>query len=258
MQAVLAQHAAGLRLPRGSFQRTQDALNVGDAERILSGVGGGILVAYGLSRGLLRGLPLTGLGAALLYRGLTGHSPMYRAMGINTARRDVEPRAPATSVPAGRGDRVDHTIIINRSPEELYRFWRDLENLPRIMKHLLTVRTTGGNRSHWVARGPAGSTVEWDAEVITDRPHELIGWRSLPGARVDHAGSVHFRRTLGGRGTEIRVEMRYLAPAGTLGTTVASIFGEAPEQQIPDDLQRFKRFMESGQAEAPAHAGAHR
>jgi uncharacterized membrane protein len=223
--------------------------NVGDAERILSGIGGGMLVAFGLSRGLLRGLPWTGLGAALLYRGLTGHCQMYEALGINTACGSSA-RAPATSVPAGQGVRVDHQIVIQRSPEELYRFWRNVENLPRIMKHLESVRSTGGNRSHWVARGPAGTTVQWDAETITDHRNEAIAWRSLPGSTVDNAGSVHFRPAPRGRGTEVRVEMKYLPPAGRLGATVmATIFGEAADQQIQDDLLRFKQFMESGQAE---------
>jgi uncharacterized membrane protein len=224
--------------------------NVGDAERIVSGIGGGILVAFGLSRGL-KGLPLTGLGAALLYRGATGHCPLYQRLGITSTRGE---RAPATSVPAGRGARVDCAIRVNRSPQELYAFWSRLENLPRIMKHLESVRSTSGKRSHWVARGPAGTTVQWDAEIVTDRPNELIAWRSLPGSTLDTAGSVHFKPAPGGQGTEVHVEMKYLPPAGRLGAMVANLFGESPERQVEEDLRRFKQVMESRQPEAVAHA----
>ena len=142
---------------------------------------------------------------------------------------------------------VRKSIIINRPPEELYRFWRDLENLPTFMKHLESVHVTGEGRSHWVAKAPAGTTVEWDAEITEDRPDELIAWRSLEGADVDNAGSVRFERAPGGRGTIVSVEIDYNPPAGVVGSLVAKLFGEEPEQQVQDDLRRFKQFMETGE-----------
>src|SRR5262249_30590570 len=133
-----------------------------------------------------------------------------------------------------------------RSPEELYRFWRNFENLPRFMHNLVSV-TSAGNRSHWVARGPLGMHAEWDAEIITEEPNRLIGWRSLEGSEVATAGSVHFEPAPGGRGTQVRIEMKYDPPAGKVGTLIAKLFGESPDRQIQDDLRRFKQLMEAGE-----------
>jgi uncharacterized membrane protein len=138
-------------------------------------------------------------------------------------------------------------VTVNRSPEEVYRFWRDFQNLPRFMVHLESVEATGGARSHWKAKGPAGRTVEWDAEITQDRPNELIAWRSLPGADVENSGTVRFTRAPGGRGTEVRVELRYTPPGGGVGATIAKLFGENPEQQARDDLRRFKQVIETGE-----------
>lgn len=145
------------------------------------------------------------------------------------------------------GTEVKKSIIINSSPEELYEFWHNFENLPTFMKHLEAVRVTGEGRSHWVAKAPAGGTVEWDAEVTDDRPNELIAWRSLEGADVDNVGSVRFERAPGGRGTIVKVEVEYSPPGGVLGSTVAKLFGEEPEQQISDDLRCLKQVIEVGE-----------
>jgi uncharacterized membrane protein len=143
--------------------------------------------------------------------------------------------------------RVAQSVTINRSPEELYRFWRDFRNLPRFMKHIESIRETAHNRSHWVAKAPAKMTVEWDAEITEDRPNELIAWRSLEGSDVDSVGSVRFKRAPGGRGTIVMVEMRYKPPAGVFGATVAKLFSEDPAWQIKDELRRFKQIMEAGE-----------
>ena len=143
--------------------------------------------------------------------------------------------------------RVDKVVAIERSPEELYSFWRQFENLPRFMRHLEAVRAVGQTRSHWVAKGPAGTNVEWDAEVVDDRPGELISWRSLPGADVENSGSVRFERAPGGRGTFVRVKMQYHPPGGIFGASLAKLLGEEPEIQVQRDLYRFKQLMETGQ-----------
>jgi uncharacterized membrane protein len=142
---------------------------------------------------------------------------------------------------------VKRSITIIRPPEEVYRFWHDFRNLPRFMSHLEAVQVTGDRRSHWKAKAPAGRTVEWDAEIVDDRPNELIAWRSLPGADVDNSGLVRFTPAPGNRGTEVRVELRYDPPGGALGATVAKIFGEEPEQQVHSDLHAFKQIMETGE-----------
>jgi uncharacterized membrane protein len=155
---------------------------------------------------------------------------------------------------------VRKSVTVNRPVEELYAYWRQLENLPRFMRHLEDVQTYGDGRSHWRAKAPMGRTVEWDAEVTDDQPNRRIAWRSLPGADVSSAGSVEFRPAPGGRGTEVSVQLRYDPPGGVLGTAVAKLFGEEPEQQVSDDLRIFKRVMETGentQSEATVHGHAH-
>lgn len=142
---------------------------------------------------------------------------------------------------------VKKSLIINRSPEELYGFWRDFENLPRFMQHLESVRATGDGRSHWVAKAPAGTSVEWDAEITEDRPDELIAWRSLAGSDVENSGSVRFERAPGGRGTIVKVEIAYNPTGGVIGEWVAKLTGDDPEQQAQEALRCFKQLMETGE-----------
>jgi uncharacterized membrane protein len=141
--------------------------------------------------------------------------------------------------------KVERAITIDRPAHELYAFWRDFENLPRFMEHLESVTVIDATRSHWIARAPVGQRVEWDAEIHNEVPDELIAWRSLPGSEIANAGSVHF--TPAGGGTEVRVVLSYEPPAGRLGDAVARLFGEAPAQQVQDDLRRFKQVMEAGE-----------
>lgn len=150
--------------------------------------------------------------------------------------------------PTERGTLRARTVItVNTPPEEAYRRWRQLENLPSFMSHLQSVDVDGGGRSHWVATGPGGGTVEWDAEIVEDVPNERIAWRSTAGADVDNSGSIRFRPAPGGRGTEVTVELEYAPPGGAVGATVAKLFGEEPNQQLRDDLRRFKQVVETGE-----------
>ncbi len=142
---------------------------------------------------------------------------------------------------------VTKSVTVRRPREDVYRFWRDLENLPGFMQHLESVKTTGDARSHWVAKAPAGATVEWDAQITEDRTNELISWRSLEGSDIQNHGSVRFSDAPGDRGTEVHVELQYDAPAGNVGATVAKLFGEEPAQQVRDDLRRFKQVIETGE-----------
>ena len=143
--------------------------------------------------------------------------------------------------------RIEEAITINDTPENLYNFWHQFENLPSFMAHLKSVKKVGFNRWHWAAKGAAGTSTEWDAEILDERPNEFISWRSVEGSQVDNAGSVRFERAPGGRGTVLRVRLEYAPPVGALGATVARLFGEAPEKQIPVDLRRFKQLMETGE-----------
>jgi uncharacterized membrane protein len=142
---------------------------------------------------------------------------------------------------------VQKTLTVNRPLEEVYSFWRNFENFPRFMRHIESVRVIDERRSHWTAKGPAGMTVEWEAEITSERPNELISWRSLEGSDVTNSGRVTFRPAPGNRGTEVRVEIEYSPPAGALGRAIAWMFGEEPEQQVREDLRRFKQLMETGE-----------
>ena len=151
------------------------------------------------------------------------------------------------STNGNKGVHAKASCVVNRSPEEVYSFWRNFENLPRFMKHLESVEDHGDGRSRWAAKGPAGSIVEWEATIIADVPGEVITWRSLEGSDVDHAGAVRFERAPGGRGTIVKVNIQYNPPAGVIGAAVAKLFGEEPEQQLDDDLRRFKQVLEVGE-----------
>jgi uncharacterized membrane protein len=146
-----------------------------------------------------------------------------------------------------KGIQAKGTCVVNRPPDEVYNFWRNFQNLPRFMRHLQAVEDLGDGRSHWVAKGPGGMSVEWDATIIADVPGEVITWRSLENSDVDHAGAVRFERAPGGRGTIVKVNFQYNPIAGVIGATVAKMFGEEPEQQLDDDLRRFKQVMEVGE-----------
>lgn len=143
--------------------------------------------------------------------------------------------------------RTRRSIAINRPVEELYRCWRDFSNLPRFMYHLQSVTVMDDRRSHWVTQGAAGKTVAWDAEITIDQPNQCIGWRSLEGADVYNAGTVEFERRPGNRGSIVRVEVAYRPPGGIAGSAIAMLLNRSPEQQIYDDLRRFKQVMEIGE-----------
>lgn len=155
---------------------------------------------------------------------------------------------------------VVESVTIAKSPEEVFSFWRRFENLPSFMKHLEAVRTDGDRRSHWIAKAPAGRRVEWEAEITHEVPGQLISWQSLEGSDVENSGTVRFERATGGRGTVVKVELRYKPPAGALGAFVAKMFGEEPGQQVADDLRSLKQILEIGEvvkSDASIHAGMH-
>lgn len=138
-------------------------------------------------------------------------------------------------------------VTIRHPVEVVYGYWRDFSNLPSFMNHLASVQVHGNGRSHWTANAPAGRTVEWDAEIVEDKPNERIAWRSLEGSQVPNSGVVWFTPAPGDRGTEVRVELTYDPPAGVLGKVAAKLFGEEPQQQVTDDLRRLKQVLETGQ-----------
>ncbi len=247
---VATKSAAG---PESSVARAADHAprirsNVSNVERLISLGAGAALIANGARSQRFQLLSFL-TGGYLLYRAATGNCPGYQALGISTAGKT----GPNASVAAGAGMKVEHAITVNAPVEEVYRFWRNLSRLPEFMSHLRSVEETDATHSRWVASAPLGMSVEWDAEIVTDTPNRVISWRSMPGSDVDTAGSVHFNMAPSGRGTEVRVSLKFDPPAGKFGSFIARLFGENPEQQIRDDLARFKQIIESG--EIPTTAG---
>ena len=218
-----------------------DGVNVGRTERVISVVAAAGVAFVGLRKKRLRPLLLP-IAGSLLSRAVTGRCAVNRALGRNSAADDR--LSPVASVPRGEGIKVERTILVSRPAPEVYQFWRNFENLPRFMDHLESVSVLDENRSHWVAKAPAGMRVEWDAVIHNEIEDELIAWRSLPGADVNNAGSVHFTPVGDGQ-TEVRVVLSYEPPAGKLGAAVAKLFGEEPSRQVDDDLRRFKQVMEA-------------
>jgi uncharacterized membrane protein len=218
--------------------------NMNDPERWVSVVFGSALTAYGLKKRSVGGFLLTAIGGALVWRGATGRCFVYEGLGVSSAH-DGDGRQ--VSVPYGKGIDVEKSVTINATPEALYAFWRNFENLPRFMHNLEAVEVRDGKRSHWVAKGPAGKRVDWDAEIINEVPNELIGWRSIEGSEIGNAGSVHFTPAAAGRGTEVKVHLRYDPPAGKFGATVSKILGEDPATNVEEDLRRLKMLIETGE-----------
>lgn len=218
--------------------------NVSPTERLISAAAGAALLGLGVAtrRPIGRLLALTGAG--LIARGALGYCPINHALGRGD---DDTGQAESAVLEHGRGFDVRKSVTVARSPAELYAFWRNLENLPLFMDHLHSVRVVDETRSHWIVDAPAGRTIEWDAEVINDVPGERIGWKSLPGSEVTHAGSVQFVPAPRQQGTEVTVHLRYDPPLGRAGKMVARLFHRAPAQQIADELRRFKQLLEAGE-----------
>ncbi len=199
--------------PRSRFSRF---------ERWSSLLGGAALAAYGIKRRSFGGLATAAAGGWLISNGVRGH------------RRTHDYQAQAS-------------FTVQRHQPELFQFWRNLENLPRFMHHLESVRTTGERRSHWVARAPGGLRISWNAEITDERENDWIVWRSLPGSDIGAAGSVYFRPAPGDRGTEVTLAVEYEPIAGRLGRALATIMGRNPQWTVREELRRFKQLMETGE-----------
>src|SRR5438270_491186 len=197
------------------WDRPGPALQQYDRERWMTAAWGSALTMIGARRGGFSG----GLMAT---RGVTAHCDLYEKLGINTADTADDTRA---ALRGARGVNVLESVSINRPIEQLYRFWRNLENLPQFMRHLESVEKVTDTISHWRAQGPAGTVVEWDAEVFNEIPPKLIAWRSIEGADVVSAGSVNFDSAGAARGTRITVNLQYSPPGGKVGAKVAKLFG---------------------------------
>lgn len=183
-------------------------------------VGGSALAVLGVTRRSKAGIVMAAAGGALAYGGVRmSPAPIH----------------------------AEASFIVNVEPEEAYRFWLNLENLPKFMSHLESVRDLGNGRSEWVARGPMRMNIKWTAEIVDRRENQWLVWRSDPSSTLPNSGSVQFRRATGGRGTAVTVAMQYMPPTGAVGKAVAALFGKHPEHAVREDLRHFKQLIETGE-----------
>lgn len=217
-------------------------INVGRVERALSVAGGILLTARGLHKGGLGGLARALGGAALVYRGVTGHCKVYAMTGHDTARTDDAP-GPV---------HVQTAMTVGKPRDEVFAVWRQLDLLPNFMKHLDSVRSLDDKRSEWIADVPGHlGKLQWEAEIVDEEPGRRIAWRSVAGADISNSGLVEFADAPGGNGyTQLRAEIAYRPPAGYLGATMGKWLNPAFERMVREDLRRFKQMMEAGSLKA--------
>lgn len=212
--------------------KQKNNIEADDNERMTSLIGGGALILMGLSQRSLRGILTAIAGSGLVYQAATKKSTIKQA---------------GQALGIGQSVKVEKTVSINRPAEDLYNFWHNFENLPTFMKHLKSVKVIDEKRSHWVAKAPLDSQLEWDAEIIKDEPNHLIAWVSVEDSPIDHSGFIRFQNSTGNRGTEVKLVIEYDQPGGVVQALLLKIFGESPQQQIGDELNRFKQLMEVGE-----------
>lgn len=215
--------------------------NVGDEGRVASLMTGLGFTFYGLHRGSWLGAASFLVGASLLHRGWTGYCALYEQLGIDST--DYQRTRPG--VRAQQGRKIVAKIEVNRDRRDVYDFWRNFQNLPRVMRHLESVTPIDGTRSRWTAHAPLGQTLSWEADIINERAGEMIAWQSVPGSQVDTAGSVHLNDSPSGMGTEITVTLKYDPPGGHFADRLAHLLGQALEDDLKEDLQTFKHALEA-------------
>jgi uncharacterized membrane protein len=207
-----------MELSRSEAER--HPINLQELERWASLAAAGAVIVYGFSRRTAPGVALAVAATPLVYRGVSGRWPFEDGYADDTRH----------ALSGSRGIHVRESVRIERPVSEIYAFWRQLENLPRVLTHLESVDESGDGRSHWIARGPADLGVEWDAEIINDIEDKLIAWRSLPHSDIVTAGSVNFKRVRGGRATELSVHLQYEPPAGRAGAFLRASLVASPRR----------------------------
>lgn len=227
-------------------QTTASRPNVGDEGRVVSLMTGLGLTFYGLHRGSWLGAASFLIGASLLHRGWTGYCALYEQLGIDSTDNPQTQRPQSRpGVRAQHGRKIVAKIEVNRDRRDVYDFWRNFQNLPRVMRHLKSVTPIDDARSRWSAHAPLGQTLSWEAEIINERPGELIAWQSIPGSQVDTAGSVHLSDSSSGMGTQVTVTLKYDPPGGHFVDRLAHLLGQGLEDDLREDLRAFKTSLES-------------
>lgn len=233
----MATSVSNRELERSIADSHRSPANVSWAERLASIAAGAQLVAgtfKNITSHPVRNIALAGAGGYLLYRGLTGDCALYSFINSMSSRKH------AVNI------NIRTSVYVDKPRQEVYDFWRNLENLPLFMKHLNSVRTLGGNRSKWEAKMPANvGTITWDAEIVNEEPGKVIGWRSLAGSEIDNAGKVEFMDSDDGRGTVIQAIISYMPPTrGFVKSKIAGLLSPVFEKLVRSDINNFKNYIE--------------
>lgn len=248
-------------------QRSQQT-NMSQMERQISMALGALFLLHAVTRRSSASLITAPLGAYLFWRGQSGRSLLYEAFNINTAQqgswqgnggwqqnRQWQGNGGVQQIPIQQqreqqpSNRIEikRAVTIDKPAQELYNYWRKLENLPNFMHHLERVEQTGDKSSHWKAKIAGGIPVEWDAEIVEDLPGQRIAWRTKPDAQVQQQGMVTFKPATGERGTVVEVDIHYSPPGGIIGEAFGRMLNGVTAQQVKDDIRRFKNLMETGE-----------
>lgn len=213
-----------------------NGVNMSATESWISGIGGGLLAAYGLWRRDRQGIAAALAGGGLIYRGATRHSYLYQALGLNTTGE-----APADQLVAER------VVTVDRSPQEVYQCVRNLEQLPRVLPQVEEVTVQDVIRSHWVVQAPGQRSFAWDAQITSEQLGKSLSWQASSGSLIHHQGTISLTPAPGGRGTEVRVRVEYTLPLGRLGDLAVKPLGFSPDQQVREGLRYLKAYMETGE-----------
>lgn len=232
-----------------SQDRPAGSADMGQVERMASAVLGGALLTLGLGRRSIGGTAIALASGELLYRGISGRRHVLRALGLGTAGPREQHEAGAQAEPP----EVQRSFTIGKSAEELHRFWREPQNLSRIMGHFAEITAAGEDRLHWRVHGPFGKSLEWDTRIVEERPGELLRWESLEGAELPNQGSVRFRPAPGSWGTEVTLHIRFEPPGGALGEALMKRLSIVPSMLALRALRRFKSLVETGEIPTTAH-----
>jgi uncharacterized membrane protein len=219
------------------YEGRSGVINVGNNERVISAAAGAFLLSSGLSnlfKSPISALVRTAIGGVLLYRGASGHCPIYAGLGKTRG------------VTHTQSINIRTSLIVNKPKDEVYAFWRKLENLPLFMKHIASVTEIDAKHSHWEAAIPGNiGKVKWNAEIVKEEPGYLIGWQSIPNSMINNAGKVTFNDALNGQGTELEVVITYHPPAGEIGSGLAKALNPVFEKMIRQDVMNFKDYIET-------------
>lgn len=209
-------------------------INVGMAERALSALLGAFIITSVVKRHKTQSL-LFAAGGYLLYRSLTGHCSIYALAG--------DPR----------NVNLKTDIVVNRPRNEVFALWKDLEGLPRFMKHLGSVQRLDDHTSLWQIGAPEGlPSVQWTAEIVKEEEGAELSWRSLPHATIKNSGKINFTDTPAG-GTRIDVHLSYRPPLGKVGEELAWLFNGVLKDKVQQDIKGFKHFAENQLQEVGSH-----